>query len=185
MNIKKIRTFLIILLVIAVSFPMFSYAASDYSVTSGISTIDEGKSYTVKINAKGMTGRFNISSTNASTSASSVWVENGVPDSTITVTPKGSGKVTVTYTPDSVANSSSGDVLNLSSKTDTVTVKSKKSSSEKSSSKNDTSKKSSSSEKTTTSSTTNTKKTDTTTKEEETTKPSFSSTNETLATISH
>lgn len=129
---KKILTKLsIIILIISLlsNLPIISNAASSYSITSGISKIEEGKSYTIEITAKGLTGRFNIShSSNVSVNCDSIWVENGTPDTTVKVTAKSAGKATVTFSPESVAEASTGDLVNLSSKTDTVTVQAKSSS---------------------------------------------------------
>lgn len=126
---SKIKLYLIIACVILLSgISIISYGAS-FSITSGISTIEEGKTYTISITASGLTGRFNIShSSNVSVNCDSVWVENGVADGTIKVTAKSAGKATVTVSADSVADAQ-GNLVELSSKTDTVTVNSKKTSS--------------------------------------------------------
>lgn len=121
---SKILYFLIVLIT-TLFLVMPSVEAASFSITSGISTITVGNSYTISISAKGLTGRFNIShSSNVSVNVSSVWVENGVADSTIKVTTKKEGTATVTLTPETVADSNGNDVT-LSSKTDTVTVKEK------------------------------------------------------------
>lgn len=127
MKLNKVKIYLILLLIILLSsISSISYGASSFSITSGISTIKQGSSYTITITAKGLTGRFNIShSSNVSVNVSSVWVENGVADSTIKVTAKSEGKATVTVSPESVADASTGELVSLSAKTDTVTVKPK------------------------------------------------------------
>ena len=123
---SKILYFLIVLIT-TLFLVMPSVEAASFSITSGISTITVGNSYTISISAKGLTGRFNIShSSNVSVNVSSVWVENGVADSTIKVTTKKEGTATVTLTPETVADANGNDVT-LSSKTDTVTVKAKSS----------------------------------------------------------
>lgn len=126
-NISKILFFMIVVAICLVLTMPKSDAAS-FSITSGISSITVGNSYTISISAKGLTGKFNIShSSNVSVNVSSVWVENGNADSTIKVTTKKEGEATVTITPETVADSSGNDVA-LSAKTDRVTVKAKSSS---------------------------------------------------------
>ena len=135
MKISKMKVSLKVLIIVFLTVVLFgisnfSYGALSYSITSGISSIEVGKTYTITVKATGITGRFNIShSSNVSVNCSSVWVENGVADSTIKVTTKSEGKATVTFSPESVADASTGELINLSSKTDTVTVKAASSSS--------------------------------------------------------
>lgn len=133
---SKIKLCLMILLIVLLSsISINSYAAS-FSITSGISTIEEGKTYTISIKASGLTGKFNIThSSNVSVSCDSIWVENGVADGTIKVTAKSAGKGTVTVSPESVADAK-GNLVSLSSKTDTVTVKEKEKASSNSGSSN-------------------------------------------------
>lgn len=127
-NISKILFFMIVVAFCLVLTMPKSDAAS-FSITSGISSITVGNSYTISISAKGLTGKFNIShSSNVSVNVSSVWVENGNADSTIKVTTKREGEATVTITPETVADSAGNDVT-LSAKTDRVTVKAKSSNS--------------------------------------------------------
>ncbi len=134
-SIKKI----ILLIVVTVSMILLGtnkVEAASFSITSGISTTTVGKSYTITISAKGLTGRFNIShSSNVSVNVSSVWVENGVADSTIKVTTKKEGTATVTISPDStgITDVNTEELVSISSKTDTVTVKSEASSNSSSS----------------------------------------------------
>lgn len=124
--IKRLLVLLICVGMILITLSVRSEAAS-FSITSGISSITVGQSYNIKITATGLTGRFDIShSSNVTVNVSSVWVENGVADSTIKVTTKSTGKATVTITAQTVANATTGEVLtSLGSKTDTVTVKAK------------------------------------------------------------
>ena len=156
--IKKI----ILLIVVTVSMILLGrnkVEAASFSITSGISTITVGKSYTITISAKGLTGRFNIShSSNVSVNVSSVWVENGVADSTIKVTTKKEGTATVTISPDStgITDVNTEELVSLSSKTDTVTVKSESSSSGDSSGSNSSSGNSSNSSSSGSGGTTNT-----------------------------
>ena len=128
--IKKIIGLIILFVFIIGMFFTNKSEAASFSITSGISTTTVGNSYTISISASGLTGRFNIThSSNVSVNVSSIWVENGTPNSTIKVTTKKAGKATVTVTPETVADSDGNDITNLGSKTDTVTVKSKSSSS--------------------------------------------------------
>ena len=146
----KITGLIIIFAFILVIFNLNRVEAASFSITSGISSIEEGKSYNIKISASGLTGRFNIThSSNVTVNVSSVWVENGKADSTITVTTKKEGKATVTVTPDTVADSNGDDITNLSSKTDTVTVRASSPSGSSSGSSNSSSKNNSSSNTTT------------------------------------
>lgn len=139
MKLNKIKIGLVLLLIILlIGISNISYGASSFSITSGISSIEVGKSYTITIKASGLTGRFNVtSSSNVSVNCNSVWVENGVPDTTIKVTTKSAGKATVTVSPESVASASTGELVSLASKTDTVTVKEKSTSNSGSSSESD------------------------------------------------
>ena len=130
-NVSKILFFMIVVAISLLSGMPKSEAAS-FSITSGISSITVGNSYTISISADGLTGKFNIShSSNVSVNVSSVWVENGKADSTIKVTTKKEGEATVTLTPETIADSEGNDVT-LSAKTDRVTVKAKSSSGESS-----------------------------------------------------
>lgn len=127
-NINKIISFIIILAILMIS-NVHSVNAASFSITSGISETTVGKTYTISISAKGLTGKFNIShSSNVSVNVSSVWIDNGTADSKIVVTAKSEGKATVTVTPSDVSDASTGEPVSLSSKTDTVTVKSNSSS---------------------------------------------------------
>ena len=130
-NIKFVRKISIILLIIALTLLINvpKTDATSFSITSGISTITVGESYNIKINATGLTGRFNIThSSNVSVNVSSVWVDNGVADSTIKVTTKSTGTATVTLTPDEatkITDANTAEFVTVSPKTDTVTVKAK------------------------------------------------------------
>ncbi len=126
-NINKIIYFMLILAIFMIS-NVHSVNAASFSITSGISTTTVGKTYTITISAKGLTGKFNVShSSNVSVNVSSVWIDNGVADSNIVVTTKSEGKATVTVTPSDVSDSNTGEPVSLGSKTDTVTVKAKSS----------------------------------------------------------
>lgn len=130
-NVKFVRKIAIILLIIALTLLINipKVEAASFSITSGISTITVGGSYNITINAAGLTGRFNIThSSNVSVNVDSVWVDNGVADSTIKVTTKSAGKATVTLTPDAetkITDANTAEFVTVSPKTDTVTVQAK------------------------------------------------------------
>lgn len=128
-RIKKIIA-IIIIIILALGYLTINSSAANFSITSGISEINVGDSYTISISAKGLTGRFNIThSSNVSVNLDSIWVENGSAEGTIKVTAKSEGKATVTLTPDEEFGvSDSNGLVSLSAKTDTVTVKAKSSS---------------------------------------------------------
>lgn len=136
-SIKKLIT-IIIITILTLGYLITDSSAASFSITSGISEINVGDSYTISISAKGLTGRFNIThSSNVSVNLDSIWVENGSAEGTIKVTAKSEGKATVTLTPDEEFGvSDSNGLVSLSAKTDTVTVKAKSSSGSSSSSGN-------------------------------------------------
>lgn len=129
-NLKKVIGITFILIFSSLCF-MIEAKAAGFSITSGISEIEIGKTYTISISASGLTGRFNIThSSNVSVNMDSIWVENGSPEGTIKVTANSSGKATVTLTPDEEYGvSDSEGLVTLSPQTDTVTVKAKETSS--------------------------------------------------------
>ena len=129
-NLKKVIGIIFIIILTSLCFITESEAAS-FSITSGISEIEIGKSYTISISASGLTGRFNIThSSNVSVNMDSIWVENGSPEGTIEVTANSTGRATVTLTPDEEYGvSDSTGLVTLSAQTDTVTVKAKETSS--------------------------------------------------------
>ena len=129
-NLKKVIGITIILIFSSLCF-MIEAKAAGFSITSGISEIEIGKTYTISISASGLTGRFNIThSSNVSVNMDSIWVENGSPEGTIKVTANSSGKATVTLTPDEEYGvSDSEGLVTLSPQTDTLKVKTKENSS--------------------------------------------------------
>ena len=129
-NLKKVIGIIFIIILTSLCFITESEAAS-FSITSGISEIEIGKSYTISISASGLTGRFNIThSSNVSVNMDSIWVENGSPEGTIEVTANSTGRATVTLTPDEEYGvSDSTGLVTLSAQTDTVTVKANETSS--------------------------------------------------------
>ena len=101
--------------------------AVDYSISLTSSSVTVGNSVTLKINGSGLTGRFNIASSNssvASLSSSFVWVENNTQSITINTKSEGSAVITVTPDPGGVSDSN-GYEPKLYSKTITITVRAK------------------------------------------------------------
>ena len=132
---NKIIIAILIIIMILICSMQYVNAAS-FSITSGKSEVTVGESYNITVNAKGLTGRFNIThSSNVSVNISAVWIENGVPETTIKVTTKSAGKATVTLTPaETGISDASGELVSVDPYTDTVTVKAKSTSSSNNSS---------------------------------------------------
>ena len=135
-NLKTINKILYIVIFTLIMLIVLSIAnsvqAASFSITSGINSITVGDSYTITVKASGLTGRFNVThSDNVSVNVSSVWIDNGVADSTIKVTTKSTGKATVTLTPDSsgITDVNAEEFVTVSPQTDTVTVNAKSTSS--------------------------------------------------------
>ena len=131
-NLKTINKIIYILFLTLIMLIIFSIAncvkAASFNITSGINSTTVGDSYTITVKASGLTGRFNIThSDNVSVNVSSVWIDNGVADSTIKVTTKSTGKATVTLTPDSsgITDVNAEEFVTVSPQTDTVTVNAK------------------------------------------------------------
>ena len=134
-KVKKIISIIVIISMFLILCSTTKVEAASFSITSGISSTTVGSSYNISVSASGLTGRFDIThSSNVSVNISSIFVDNGNADGTIKVTANSAGKATVTLTPVDVSDSSTGDPVSLSAKTDTVTVNSKSSSSSSSSS---------------------------------------------------
>lgn len=101
--------------------------ATDYSISVTSNSVTVGNSVTLKINGSGLTGRFNITTSNSSVaglSSSFVWVENNTQSVTINTKNVGTTIITVTPDPGGVSDSN-GYEPQLSSKTITITVKAK------------------------------------------------------------
>ena len=131
-RVKKIISIIVIISMFLILCSTTKVEAASFSITSGISSTTVGSSYNISISASGLTGRFDIThSSNVSVNISSIFVDNGNADGTIRVTANSAGKATVTLTPVDVSDSSTGDPISLSAKTDTVTVNAKTSGSPK------------------------------------------------------
>lgn len=124
---KKIFKYLLTL-ILSFSLVCNGVFAADYSISVTSSSVTVGNSVTLKVNGSGITGRFNISSSNTSVaelSGSNVWVENNTQS--ITIKTKKVGTTVITVTPDAKTglSDSMGNALNLSAKKITITVKEK------------------------------------------------------------
>ena len=100
--------------------------AASYSISVTSNTVTVGNSVTLKVNGSGLTGRFNVSSSNssvASLSGSSVWVENNTQS--IKISTKKAGTAVITVTPTDGISDSMGNEASLSVKKITITVKEK------------------------------------------------------------
>ena len=94
MRVKRI----VILLVTIIGFlTINSYAAGSISISASSSTVNVGEKVTLSISGNNAYGKVNISATNATLSASSVFLQNDTKQVTLTAT--GSGKISVNVTP--------------------------------------------------------------------------------------
>lgn len=108
---RKIRRILSLMLIAGLCFILSIKAdATSFSASTSKNTVTPGESFTVTLNASGLTGRFDVSGTNCTVSPSKIWVEKGVPDSKITVKAGGEGTAKVTITAQNVADLNRNDV---------------------------------------------------------------------------
>lgn len=120
---EKIKRILSLILIAGlVLMPLIKVDAASFSASTSKTTVAPGESFTITLNATGLTGRFDISGNNCTVSPSKIWVEKGVPDSKITVTAGGEGTAKVTITAQNVADSNRNDVTGATGVN--VTVKS-------------------------------------------------------------
>ena len=112
-----------IILAIALFFGLtITVNAATYSISVGSKGLTKGGSTKLTVRGDGVTGRFNIKTSNASVvsvSEGSVWVENN--SYSVTLKALNTGSATITVTPSSTSDSS-GNAVSLSSKSITVTV---------------------------------------------------------------
>jgi len=104
-----------------------SVFAADYSISVTSNSVTVGNTVTLKINSGGLTGRFDVSSSNssvASLSNSYVWLENNTQSITISAKKAGTAVITVTPDPGGVSDAN-GNEPKLSVKKITITVKEK------------------------------------------------------------
>ena len=125
---KKVTRYIfsfVILTLVAFIFPITIEAAS---ISINVNTsLDVGATTTLTVSIPGVTGRCNISSSNPAAialSTSAVWIEKGTSES-VTVTAKAAGTSTITVTPTTLADDTTGDDVQASSKQITITAKEK------------------------------------------------------------
>ena len=96
--------------------------AAGFGMSVGSSYLTKGGGTTLRICGDGVTGRFNISNSNAgviSVAAGSVWIENNCTEAYVSALNPGSATITVTSADTS---DSSGNPINLGSKSITINV---------------------------------------------------------------
>ena len=123
MNFKKILFLLVLCLI-----PIVKINAASFSVSSSSRNVTVGSTVTVYINGSDVTGKVNISSSNASvlsSSQNSIWIE---PSGSVTFKANKVGSATITVTSSSLADGAGNDV-NLGSKSVTINVVNKSTSS--------------------------------------------------------
>lgn len=119
---KRKVLFKIFILFISLFFGIEVVQAATYTASIGSKSITKGNTTKLTIKGNGVTGRFNIKSSNSSVisiSEDRAWIEN---DSyTITLSALGIGTSTITITPSNVSDEN-GNSINLDAKTFTITV---------------------------------------------------------------
>ena len=117
MKVKKIVFGLIITLIV---FSNLKTKSASYSFNfTGPSEATSGQTVTLTITANGLTGKVNLSSTNASLSNNSVWVEKNSVNITATIT---DFPAKITATPSELTDNEY-NIVNISSKTITINQK--------------------------------------------------------------
>lgn len=105
--------------------PVFA-ADFNYTITSKDLTVGSSVTLTIDGTGSGLTGRFNVTSSNsgvATVSASSVWIENN--RQTITITAKKAGTTNITIIPTDGISDANANAPKLNPKSITITVKDK------------------------------------------------------------
>ena len=113
---KKIIKYLLTI-IFSFSFVTELVFAANYSISVTSSSVTVGNSVTLTVDGSGLTGRFNISSSDssvASLSGSSVWVEDNTQS--IKINTKKAGTAVITVTPTDGISDSMGNEVSLSSK---------------------------------------------------------------------
>ena len=121
-NIGLITICFAVLLLLNAMFFTTKVEAASFSVTSSKSTVTVGDTFDITINGTGLTGKYNISSSAniEINEEKNIFIENtSVP---LTCKAIGEGTATITVTPVTVADSTTGEDLQLSSKNVNVTV---------------------------------------------------------------
>ena len=102
--------------------------AADFSISVTSNTVTAGNTISLKIDgtSSGLTGRFNISTSNsgvASISTSNVWIENNV--GWVTITAKSAGTAVITVSPTDGISDANAEEVSLSPRSVTITVNAK------------------------------------------------------------
>lgn len=123
MKINVIKRILMILVIYTLLFTIKCYAGS-FSISATPTTVEPNATVTIKITGNNVTGRINLTATNISLSASSVWVENNTQTVTGIVTGTSGSKATITATPavDNLVDSTTADTI-TGAKSATITIK--------------------------------------------------------------
>ena len=114
------KLMLSILIIYFILFSNFNVKAASYSFNfTGPSEATSGQTVTLTITANGLTGKVNLSSTNASLSTNSVWVEKNSVNVTATIT---GFPAKITATPSELTDNEY-NIVSISSKTITINQK--------------------------------------------------------------
>ena len=114
------RLIVAILIIYFILFSNFNVKAASYSFNfTGPSEATSGQTVTLTITANGLTGKVNLSSTNASLSTNSVWVEKNSVNVTATIT---SFPAKITATPSELTDNEY-NIVSIGSKTITINQK--------------------------------------------------------------
>ena len=120
-NRKKLNKLIILILtVILIAFVNTNVNAASYSFNfTGPSEATSGQTVTLTITGKGLTGKVNLSSSNATLSTSSIWIEKN----SVNITAKINGfPAKITATPSELTDNEY-NIVNISSKTITINQK--------------------------------------------------------------
>ena len=124
---KKIINYLNIILISFIAF-IPKVLAADFSISATSNTVTVGNTITLRIDgtSSGLTGRFNISTSNAnvlSISKSNVWIENN--SESIVITAKSAGTAVITVSPTDGISDKDANEPKLSPRSITITAKAK------------------------------------------------------------
>lgn len=120
----KYLSFILILFISCIS----NVSAADFSISLTSNTVTAGNTVSLKIDgtASGLTGRFNVTTSNsnvASISTSNVWIENNV--GWVTITAKSAGTAVITVNPTDGISDKNANEAELSPRSVTITVNAK------------------------------------------------------------
>ena len=119
-NIKIIKRIVAILIIALILSTNFNVKGANYSFNfTGPSEATNGQTVTLTITANGLTGKVNLSSTNARLSTNSVWVEKNSVNVTATIT---GFPAKITATPSELTDNEY-NIVSISSKTITISQK--------------------------------------------------------------